>query len=344
MLALIPTLISLLLCTAAGEITYVLDPSFPERPLPKAVEGTTAAAFDPRFQEVYVLQRGLSTPPVMVYDTSGVLKRSWGGIGENRSFEREHGIYIQPNLDEPDKVFVWITDVNGHTVSKFDREGNLLVQLGQKGIAGHSLHPLQFGNVADVASDKSGNIYISDGDGGVNNRVIKLDRHMNLVWSVGLNVTGTGPAQFESPHSIAYHERLDHLIIADRENNRTQFLSAATGAYIGEWRGNGDCEPVTPWSVRVDELKQLLIVVDGAHQPGTPYYTPDPHFGGRLMVFDLANFDASDIPACGPALLGASPIGWPVSEPHEIGYDAMTGDVYVAYVNDRPAVNRYLRK
>ena len=43
----------------------------------------------------------------------------------------------------------------------------MLDEFGTSGIAGQGVRPkLQFGNVADVAIDDIGNIYITDGDGG----------------------------------------------------------------------------------------------------------------------------------------------------------------------------------
>lgn len=45
--------------------------------------------------------------------------------------------------------------------------GAVMNQFGTSGTAGKGIHPkLQFGNVADVAVDDIGNIYITDGDGG----------------------------------------------------------------------------------------------------------------------------------------------------------------------------------
>ena len=45
--------------------------------------------------------------------------------------------------------------------------GTVLDEFGTSGIAGQGVRPkLQFGNVADVAIDDIGNIYITDGDGG----------------------------------------------------------------------------------------------------------------------------------------------------------------------------------
>lgn len=320
---------------------YQLDPSWPRSPLSPTIQGITSTAFDEQNRVVYVLQRGKDAPPVIMFDVLGNVLGAWGGVGDQREFVREHGIYVQQNFQDTKNPFIWITDVTNHTVKKFSSHGELLLTLGTPGIAGHSLNPLQFGNVADLTSDSMGNIYISDGDGGINDRVVKLGKNLNVAWSVGLNTTGSKPGQFASPHSVAWNSRTNQIIVADRENNRTQFLSAQTGKVMGIWGGNGACEPQTPWSVRVDQSKQLLIVIDGAHQPGDPDQ-------GRLLVFDLSqtltlstNHSQYAFPDC--EILEGVEIGVPTAEPHELGYDSLTGDVYVAYVESPPAILRYVK-
>lgn len=76
--------------------------------------------------------------------------------------------------------FLWTTDSGASTVSKWDpATGSRLATIGSKGTG---LHPLQFGSVADVAFDTSGGVYISDGDGGINARVVKLDKNLAVVY------------------------------------------------------------------------------------------------------------------------------------------------------------------
>ena len=51
--------------------------------------------------------------------------------------------------------------------------------LGIANKAGTKLLPqYQFDHVADLAVSVSGEVYVADGDGGLNNRVIKLDKGM----------------------------------------------------------------------------------------------------------------------------------------------------------------------
>lgn len=53
---------------------------------------------------------------------------------------------------------------------------------GTTGVSGTGLHPLQFDAVADVSFGTDKVIFVSDGDGGVNNRVLKLDSSLSLLY------------------------------------------------------------------------------------------------------------------------------------------------------------------
>lgn len=50
--------------------------------------------------------------------------------------------------------------------------------LGTPGNAGSSLIPLQFDQPAEIFVEESGDIYVVDGDGGMNNRLLKLSNGM----------------------------------------------------------------------------------------------------------------------------------------------------------------------
>lgn len=62
----------------------------------------------------------------------------------------------------------------GHTIKKYNSFGDLVQVLGTPGKKGTGLNPLQFDNPAELHVEDTGDIYIVDGDGGLNNRLIKL--------------------------------------------------------------------------------------------------------------------------------------------------------------------------
>lgn len=70
----------------------------------------------------------------------------------------------------------FFTGSYGHTVKKYNSLGDLVQVLGTPGKKGSSLNPLQFDNPAELYVEDTGDIYIVDGDGGLNNRLIKLSQ------------------------------------------------------------------------------------------------------------------------------------------------------------------------
>lgn len=66
----------------------------------------------------------------------------------------------------------------GHTVKQYSPSGKLMQILGTPGNAGSSLIPLQFDQPAEIFVEESGDIYVVDGDGGMNNRLLKLSNGM----------------------------------------------------------------------------------------------------------------------------------------------------------------------
>src|SRR5207302_3756091 len=92
---------------------------------------------------------------------------------------------------------IWTTDVGSHVVLKLSPEGRVLLALGRMRIAGDDV--LHFNQPTDVAFDRDGNIYVSDGYG--NSRVLKFDKYGNPL--MGWGMKGTGHGQFDTPHAIA---------------------------------------------------------------------------------------------------------------------------------------------
>ncbi|XP_001915760.2 NHL repeat-containing protein 3 [Equus przewalskii] len=209
------------------EILYRLDVDWPE--YSEYFTGATfGVAVDSLNGLVYVAQRGDNIPKVLVFTEDGCFLRAW-----NYTVDTPHGIFAASTLHEQS---VWITDVGsgsyGHTIKKYNSFGDLVQVLGTPGKKGTGLNPLQFDNPAELYVDDTGDMYIVDGDGGLNNRLIKLSQDFMMLWLHGEN--GTEPAKFNIPHSVTL-DSAGRVWVADRGNKRIQVFDKDTGEWLGAW-------------------------------------------------------------------------------------------------------------
>jgi sugar lactone lactonase YvrE len=104
----------------------------------------------------------------------------------------------------------------GSQVWEFSPEGKVLMTLGKPGGAAA---PDYFFAPNDVIVAPNGTIFVSEGHGAGNNRVYKFSKDGKLIKEWGK--LGTGPGEFDQPHSLAFDSK-GLLYIADRNNNRIQ--------------------------------------------------------------------------------------------------------------------------
>ena len=111
--------------------------------------GVSACCVDSE-DRVYVLRR--SDPPVIVFDRDGKFLNSFG----NGHVIEGHGMSISSTDD------IWITDKDGHVALRFNTSGEITMKLGN-----YEFPKLQepFSHPSDVAVNRNGDIYISDGYG-----------------------------------------------------------------------------------------------------------------------------------------------------------------------------------
>jgi DNA-binding beta-propeller fold protein YncE len=75
------------------------------------------------------------------------------------------------------------------------------------------------GRPTDVAWDRQGNIFVSDGY--VNNRVVKYDKNGHFLTQVGSEKSGLGKNELNLPHGISADAQ-GNVYVADRSNHRLQ--------------------------------------------------------------------------------------------------------------------------
>jgi sugar lactone lactonase YvrE len=220
-------------------------------------------------------------PVVLKFDATGKLVKSFGaGL-----LIFPHGIYVDKDGN------VWVTDgqdnapapargtaapppaaagggrmgpppgaTSGHQVYKFSPDGKVLMTLGKPGGAAE---PDYFYQPNDVVVAPNGDIFVAEGHGGANSRILKFSKDGKLIKSIGKK--GTGPGEFDQPHALAFDSK-GRLIVGDRGNNRVQILDQ-DGKFISETAEFG--RPSGVWVDRND----VLYVADsesGSVNPNRP--------------------------------------------------------------------------
>jgi len=287
----------------------------------------TSVAVDSE-DRVYVFNRG--NMPMLVFDPEGNLVDSWGNetphagmttitdpygasrrVWEGVRFTWPHAVRV----DHEDHL--WLVDVQTHTMTKTDRAGATLMQIGTPGGLGTAA-PKQsgepFNRPTDVAVHPStGDIFISDGYG--NSRVHRFDQNGKHLLSWG--EPGSDHGQFSLPHSIALVDD-EHVVVCDRENHRVQVFTIE-GAFVRAWHAH---HAVAVTRGRGDD-DRLYVAEQGppAVQLGVP------NLGHRVSIYTPKGELVTRV---GAPLPGEAPdqFLWP----HSIAVDSR-GDIYVAEVS-----------
>src|SRR5450631_2951702 len=247
---------------------------------------------------IFVLSRGNTSGPayaaaatqLLEFDAKGAFVRE---IGKNLyAWSFGHTVKLDPQDN------IWVTDKGSDMVIKFDPEGRVLMVFGRKqeasdedtGPLKHPKPPLpaedgRFRQVTDVAWDKAGNTFISDGY--INSRVAKVDKDGN--WLKSWGERGDKPGEFNTPHSIAADAK-GNIYVADRFNRRIQvfdsdgnFLRAITidvpfdhdahpaiGNKPNPEATSGTFAPGAPWALCITPGPNQVLYASDAY-PGRLY-------------------------------------------------------------------------
>jgi DNA-binding beta-propeller fold protein YncE len=210
---------------------------------------TSAVDIDKDGKSIWVAERcgansclNSDLPVMLKFDASGTLVTSFG----SGLMIFPHGIHVDRDGN------IWVTDgqdnkprrprgaapdsplppapakLIGHQVFKFSPDGKLLMTLGT---AGGGTGADGFFQPNDIVTDANGDIYVAEGHGGDNARIVVFDKAGKYIREFGKK--GAGPGEFDQPHGLAFDAK-GRLLVADRSNNRIQIVDKQ-GRFIEEW-------------------------------------------------------------------------------------------------------------
>ena len=287
---------------------YAVDPTWPA--LPSGITtGETAGVGVDSHGHVVVFHRGDKHSVLLLDPDTGELVASFG----DGLFVNAHGL----GIDAQDNV--WITDTLRHQVLKFSHDGELLMSLGEKGVAG--LDAAHFDQPTDVAIAPNGDVYVSDGYG--NSRVVQFDRSGRFIRTWG--EPGSAAGQFNLPHGITLDDE-GHVYVADRSNQRVQVFDSQ-GKYIAQWGEDVFGPGSRPWGLEFDA--GLIYVIDGGNMDAN---TPDY---ARLTVLDKHGAVKTQWSSYGSA---PGQLSWG----HDVTVGA-DGSVYTAEVRNNNRAQKFVR-
>ncbi len=218
------------------------------------IQGSQGGVFAESPDRIFVLNRGeLKLPDKLPPDFNG----AWGSLGQQATLgtaELRNCILVLNGTGKVveswtqwDKLFqggrgphhvrispydperhVWIVDDSRHQVFEFTNDGRQLVRtLGVAGVPGSD--ETHFARPTDVGFLPDGTFFVTDGY--INTRVVKFDKTGRFLMAWGK--PGTGPGDFNLPHSIAI-DRSRRVYIADRANSRIQIFDE-NGKFLDQW-------------------------------------------------------------------------------------------------------------
>jgi hypothetical protein len=280
---------------------FEVDPTFP-KPLPNGwYQGQMIGVWVDARDHIWVVHRPAAldafegaasqnppageccklSPPILEFDQSGALLRSWGGE-DGPGFQwpdSNHGL----NIDN--KGNVWIGGnggTDGH-ILKFTQDGKFVLQVGKKGVTRDSLAQDHFYQVAKTFFyAKANEVFVADGYG--NKRVAVVDAEtgkMKRFWGAYGKPPDDKAALAQGPYdptAVYQHFRgpvhcadvsVDDLVyVCDRTSNRLQVFKP-DGTFIREVYTQRDSRSDgSVWDIAFsrDPQQRFLYIADGRNQ------------------------------------------------------------------------------
>jgi DNA-binding beta-propeller fold protein YncE len=276
---------------------FMVDPFWP-KPLPNNwLMGQVAGIRVDRFDHIWVVQRPgsltkrdlaaaqnppqakccVAAPPVLVFDQSGNLIRSWGGPGQGYNWPKsEHSVYIDDN------DFIWLAgnDKTDGQLLKFTMDGKFVLQIGKPIEGADSNSTERLGSPADIAVDVAAKeVYAADGYS--NRRVVVFDSETGA-YKRHWGAYGNRPSddktppydpgkpvaqQFGNPVHCVRISKDGLVYVCDRTNDRYQIFRK-DGTFVSEHfferntRLNGSVYEI---AFSPDREQKFIYMVDGSN-------------------------------------------------------------------------------
>jgi len=256
--------------------------------------------------------RGDSNPPILEFDPSGKLKRSFGAglfaYPHGFTVDEEGNLWVSDVNDEPTVLGMSAKNadgvVMGQEVLKLSPAGKVLMMLGKEGVSGNG--PDTFDRPTGVAIAPNGDIFVSDGhfpNQHGNARVLKFAKDGRFIKTWGRK--GAGPGDFDEPHDIFVGGSQGRVYVADRKNRRVQVFDQ-DGNFIAAWGQFGQPSSVFVGkddtiyvgvsfpdpAAKKGELRGIMI---GSAKDGSlKAFIPDPADLDKVIVGTSASGIAAD--------------------------------------------------
>jgi len=291
--------------TSAPELKFDSVPNFIKLPPDMNLGEATGVAINSK-GHIYVYSRGGSSVGPAYGNTASQLLE----FDQNGSFVREVGKNLYAwsfahtiRVDKDDNL--WATDKGSDMIVKMTPEGRVMMVFGRKSEASdEDAHPLphpnpplpavdgRFRQPTDVAWDRAGNAYISDGY--INSRVAKVSKDGD--WLKSWGTKGKADGQFDTLHTIA-SDNDDNIYVGDRGNRRIQVFDTDGNL---KRKISIDIPPPPEARPAIGNMPNLTnyLTQGGTQTPGAPWaicITPGPNqvmfvsdaFPGRVYKMSL---------------------------------------------------------
>jgi sugar lactone lactonase YvrE len=224
---------------------------------------------------------GSNLPPVLKFDASGKLVRSFGGgvfvFPHGLHVDRDGNVWVADSRAATDEELAKFPDARGkgHRIVKFSPDGKILLTIGKGGVAGDP--PDYLNEPCDIITMPNGDILVAEGHSGQNtkpragtvSRLSQFSKDGKFIKTWG--TLGSGPGEFKTPHALAFDAR-GRLFVADRGNNRIQIFDENL-KYLDSWSQFG-----RPSDVHIDKNGFVYV----ADSESGPRYYPGWRRGVRI--------------------------------------------------------------